>query len=196
MRPVTGAPPALEITCASATIAFVQGTSTSASPVSEVSAGARETALRLGALLRYLFLFDRGQQLRAIEESGLSFTQSKALLVLAADNGGGPCPGRELAEKVGLSEGTISRAVEGLVEAGYATRVEDAEDRRVRRIAITAVGEEAVGRIVAARLAGLEEFSAGLTAAERRKLDAALGKLLERPELAKTYEQIREQKDS
>jgi DNA-binding MarR family transcriptional regulator len=154
-----------------------------------------ETALRLGALLRHLFVFDRGGQLRAMEESGLTLTQCKALLVLSGpgpDAGGDACPGKDLAEQIGLSMATISRAVDGLVDAGYVTRVEDPDDRRVRRIAITDAGEEVVGRILTARLEGLREFSQSLTPAERRKLDSALDLLLERDELAQTYEKLKE----
>ena len=36
--------------------------------VPEVGAEARETAARLGALLRHLFLYDRGNMLRVIRE--------------------------------------------------------------------------------------------------------------------------------
>lgn len=151
------------------------------------------TALRLGAFLRHLFVFDRGAQLRAMEESGLTLTQCKALFVLSGPRSqSGACPGKELAENVGLSMATISRAVDGLVEDGYVTRVEDPDDRRVRRIAITESGEEVVGRILTARLEGLREFSATLSSAERRRLDAALDLLLEREELAGTYEQLKE----
>ena len=39
-----------------------------------------DTSARLGALWRHLFLYDRGNLLRVIEESGLSMTQTKALL--------------------------------------------------------------------------------------------------------------------
>lgn len=152
-----------------------------------------ETALRLGAFLRHLFVFDRGGQLRAMEESGLTLTQCKALLVLSGpDDGEAACPGKELAEQVGLSMAAISRAVDGLVEGGYVTRVEDPDDRRVRRIAITNAGEALVGRILSARLEGLREFSESLTPPERRKLDSALELLLEREELAQTYEQLKE----
>jgi DNA-binding MarR family transcriptional regulator len=152
-----------------------------------------ETAHKLAALLRYLFRFDRGAQLRAIEESGLSLTQTKALLELAATAAGaGSCPGRELAERVGLSEATISRAVDGLAERGFVTRIEDPSDRRVRLVAITPAGEDAVGKIVSARVAGLREFSASLRAGERRRLDAALAELLGRDDLAAAYRQVKE----
>lgn len=166
-----------------------------ASETRQAKATVDETALRLGAFLRHLFGFDRGGQLRAMEESGLTLTQCKALFILspsAAGSGEGACPGKELAEQIGLSMAAISRAVDGLVEGGYVTRVEDADDRRVRRIAITEAGEEVVGRILSARLAGLQEFSETLTAAERRKLDAALELMLEREELALTYRKLRD----
>jgi DNA-binding MarR family transcriptional regulator len=158
----------------------------------EAPGGAHQTALRLGALFRYMFAFDRGAQLRAMEESGLTLTQCKALFVLAGPPERGACPGKDLAEQVGLSMATISRAVDGLVDASYATRVEDPEDRRVRRIAITEAGERAVGQIVSARLEGLREFAEGLSATERRKLDGALEVLLRRPELAAIYEDVKE----
>jgi len=151
------------------------------------------TAQKLGALLRYLFGFDRGAQLRAIEESGLTLTQTKALLELSAPAAGaGSCPGRDLAERVGLSEATISRAVDGLAERRLVTRIEDPSDRRVRLIAITPAGEEAVGKIVSARMGGLREFSASLGAGERRKLDSALAELLGREDLAAAYRQVKE----
>lgn len=156
-----------------------------------VSPPAAETALRLGALLRYLFAFDRGAQLRAMEDSGLTLTQCKALFVLAGPSERAAYPGKELAEQVGVSMAAISRAVDGLVKAGCATRVEDAEDRRVRRIAITEAGERAVDRIVSARLEGLREFADGLSASERRKLDGALELLLRRPELAAIYADVK-----
>ena len=60
----------------------------------EVSGEAQETAARLSALLRHVFLYDRGNQLRVIEESGLSMTQCKALLELGGPRrGGGAAPG-------------------------------------------------------------------------------------------------------
>jgi DNA-binding MarR family transcriptional regulator len=170
----------------------MQGTRTgTVKPANQRAVG--ETAQMLGALLRYLFRFDRGAQLRAIEESGLTLTQTKALLELSAPAAGvGSCPGRELAERVGLSEATISRAVDGLAEHGLVTRIEDPGDRRVRLIAITPAGEDAVGRIVSARMGGLREFSASLGAGERRKLDAALAELLGREDLAAAYRRLKE----
>jgi len=170
----------------------MQGTRTGTARPADARA-VDETAQQLGGLLRYLFSFDRGAPLRAMEENGLTLTQTKALLELSAPGAGaGSCPGRELAERVGLSEATISRAVDGLAERGLVTRVEDPSDRRVRLIAVSPAGEEAVGEIVSARMEGLREFSASLGAGERRKLDAALAELLGRDEVAAAYRQVKE----
>src|SRR5215467_13030219 len=111
-------------------------------PVPEVGDEAKQTAARISALLRHLFLYDRGNLLRVIEESGLSMTQSKALLELGGL--GEETEARqvtELAEALGVSVPSMSRAVDALVRKRLASRVEDREDRRVRRVAITAKGK-------------------------------------------------------
>lgn len=158
-----------------------------------VTASAKDTAARMTALLRHLFLYDRGNQLRVIEETGLTMTQVKALLEL------GGLGHREayswqvtdLAEVFGVSVPSMSRAVDGLVKAKMATRVEDPSDRRVRRVKITAKGKELVDRLVTVRQAGMEAFVASLTPAQRRKLDAAVEALMDREDIAQTYEHLK-----
>jgi len=160
--------------------------------VPEVSAGAQETAARISALLRHLFLYDRGNLLRVIEESGLSMTQSKALLELGGL--GEAVEARQvgdLAEALGVSVPSMSRAVDVLVKKRLATRVEDPDDRRVRRIAITARGKKLVDTLMVVRQAGMETFAASLTAAQRRKLDAAIDALMDRQDIAEAYEHLK-----
>jgi DNA-binding MarR family transcriptional regulator len=170
----------------------VQATTTIEPPV-ELTPEAAETATKLAAMFRYLFANDGGTQLRAMEESGLGFSQCKALLLLSDPHGEAePWPLHELASSLGLSIASVSRAVDGLVRKRIVTRVEDKQDRRVRRVAITAKGQDVVGKIVAARLAGVERFAASLTAAERRKLDSALDALLAREEIARAYDELKE----
>ena len=159
----------------------------------EISAAEKDTAARLTALLGHLFLYDRGNLLRAIEETGLSLTQCKALLELG---GRGHREAHswqvsDLAELFGVSVPSMSRAVEGLVKAKLATRVEDSQDRRVRRIEITAQGKDLVDKLVTVRRAGIEAFAATLTAAQRRKLDAAVEALMDREDIARTYEHLK-----
>ena len=106
---------------------------------SERTAEAQETAARLSALMRHVFLYDRGNQLRVIEESGLSMTQCKALLELGGlGQSAETWQVGDLAEVFGVSVPSMSRAVDGLVKKGLATRVEDPDDRRVRQVKITA----------------------------------------------------------
>ena len=85
----------------------------------------------------------------------------------------------------------MSRALEGLVKAKMATRVEDPDDRRVRRVKITAKGKELVDRLVTVRQAGIEAFVATLTASQRRKLDAAVESLMDREDIAQTYDLLK-----
>src|SRR3954454_2429545 len=98
----------------------------------EVSPEARETAARISALMRHVFAYDRGHQLRVIEESGLTMTQCKALLELGGlGRDEKPQQVSDLAETFMVSVPSMSRAIDALVKSGYVTRLEDPEDRRV-----------------------------------------------------------------
>jgi DNA-binding MarR family transcriptional regulator len=163
-----------------------------ANEVEEIAPAAQDTAARLTALLRHLFLYDRGNQLRVLEDSGLSMTQCKALLELG---GLGNCPSTwqvsDLAELFGASLPSMSRAVDGLVKKGLATRVEDPSDRRVRLVRITGEGKDLVDTLVTVRRNGIEAFASTLSAAQRRKLDTAVDSLMDREDIAKTYQHLK-----
>jgi len=158
----------------------------------EVGPEAQETAARLTALFRHLFLYDRGNQLRVLEESGLSMTQCKALLELGGlGQESEAWQVSDLAEVFGVSVPSMSRAVDGLVKKELATRVEDPGDRRVRLVRITRLGQDLVETLVAVRQSGIESFAATLSAAQRRKLDAAVDSLMDRDDIAQTYEHLK-----
>jgi DNA-binding MarR family transcriptional regulator len=169
-----------------------QAIATANEAVEQVAPEARDTAARLGALLRHLFLYDRGNQLRVLEDSGLTMTQCKALLELG---GLGNCPSTwqvsDLAELFGASLPSMSRAVDGLVKKGLATRIEDPSDRRVRLVRITAEGKDLVDTLVTVRRNGIEAFASTLSAAQRRKLDTAVDSLMDREDIAKTYKHLK-----
>ena len=159
---------------------------------SGVGPEAQDTAARLTALFRHLFLYDRGNQLRVMEESGLSMTQCKALLELGGlGQTAEAWQVGDLAEVFGVSVPSMSRAVDALVKAGLATRVEDPDDRRARQVKITGRGKDLVETLVTVRKAGIEAFAATLTAAQRRKLDAAVDSLMDRDDIAQTYEHLK-----
>jgi DNA-binding MarR family transcriptional regulator len=158
----------------------------------ESSAELRETAARLGAFLRHIFIFSGGEHLRKMEESGLSLTQVKALLMLAGPEAEEPYAGRDIAERLQVSLASVSRAVDGLVRSRLVRRVEDPDDRRVRRLSITDKGRRLAGEIVAARLADLEAFAADLSPAQRRKLDAALEAVLDEEAIRAAVRELEE----
>jgi DNA-binding MarR family transcriptional regulator len=158
----------------------------------EVGPEAQETAARMIALVRHLFLYDRGNQLRVIEDSGLSMTQCKALLELGGlGQTAETWQVGDLAEVFGVSVPSMSRAVDALVKEGLATRVEDPDDRRARQVRITAKGKQLVETLVTVRQTGMQAFAATLSAAQRRKLDAAVDALMEREDIAQTYEHLK-----
>ena len=147
---------------------------------------AGDLAIKLGAFLLRCMGGGSSEVFRMIDESGLTFSQMKVLVELeAADEDARTVTA--LSEELGISAASASRAADGLVRKKLATRVEDAVDRRVRRLALTTAGRDLADRIISARLAGLEEFTDSLAGGERQKLESALDALLERPEIAEIY---------
>ena len=159
--------------------------------VQVTSSTAQETALRLGALLSSTSV-KTGALLQAIEESGLTLTQVKVLAALGDNEDDAPLPASEIAASIGASVPTASRAIDALVKKRLVSRAEDAQDRRVRRIAITAKGARLVGELIAQRTAALEAFVDGMTQEQRAKLEDALDALLEREEIATAYRRLKE----
>jgi len=151
----------------------------------------RELALRLGSLMLCSFGSDGGSVIRAIDETGLAFTQMKGLVTLSGHTDEEPMTVKDLSEELGLSLASASRAVDGLVRRKLATRVEDPDDRRVRRVSLTSAGQAIADELMAARLAGLQRFVDTLRADERRKLEAALEVLMERDDVSDSYRKHR-----
>lgn len=134
---------------------------------------------------------DGGSVIRAIDDTGLGFTQMKALVALSGPADEETMTVKDLSDGLGLSLASASRAVDGLVRRKLATRVEDPDDRRVRRVSLTSAGQAIADELMAARLAGLERFVETLGADERRKLEAALEVLMERDDISDTYRKHR-----
>lgn len=138
-----------------------------------------DTARCLGEFLRFLIQSSRNDFVRAVEEAELSLTQLKAMHVLAGADEELSLNG--LAERLGgLSLPTLSRAIDALVQRGYVRRTEDAEDRRVKRLGLTAKGQKTIDRLIEIRARELEAVLETLTDDERDRLAAALEPILER----------------
>jgi DNA-binding MarR family transcriptional regulator len=114
---------------------------------------------------------------RVVDELGLSFSQVKMLFLL---DDGGEHSLKEIAARLALSLPAASRAVDGLVERGFVTRRESAEDRRSRIVALAAPGREVAAAMLRARFRTLDSFEAELTPDERNALLTALLPIVER----------------
>jgi len=147
----------------------------------------RDLALRFGALMMCTLSSEGGAVIQAIDDSGLNFSQMKVLVALAGHEDTESATVKQVSGRLGLSLASASRAVDVLVKRNLATRAEDAEDRRIRRVSLTSEGQGVADELMAARMAGLEAFVASLSSVERRKLEAALDVLLQREDIADAY---------
>lgn len=139
-----------------------------------------ETIRRLASLVRHLMTTSGRDFLQAIDDLELSLTQLKLLNILWEDEEGTL---KELGDHLGLSLPAVSRAVDGLVQRGLLTRVEDEQDRRMKRVGLSRNGRKLADDLIQLRFAGLDAFVAGLSARERSALDKALELLSRRAEL-------------
>lgn len=142
---------------------------------------ATELADELLVFVTHLMKGSQSDVLQVAAELDLSMSQLRALHVL--EGAERPLALFELAERVGLSVAAMGRAIDGLVRVGLATRTEDREDRRVKRLAVTERGSDAILRLAAARREAVRRFSSTLTDDQRNALSRALAPILARPEV-------------
>jgi DNA-binding MarR family transcriptional regulator len=107
---------------------------------------ARETAMRLQHLATRMLRLARSQR----GKEAVGSAQYSAMAVLYDR---GPLSLGELARAEHVSHPTMSRVVTGLVKRGAALRLDDAADKRLRRVVLTAEGRALYKRICAARVA-------------------------------------------
>jgi len=125
------------------------------------------------ALVRAFRTVNRASN-RALQPFGLSAEQAHILLVLWLD---GPLKIGDLQRELALSSGTLTGAVDRMVDAGIVRRVQDPADGRVWRIEPAAFDAKK-RRAIEKALAAMEEGAfASLGARERRDLLAMLEKI-------------------
>ena len=149
-------------------VAYVQ-----ASDAPAQATEADELALKLGALLRHLLRATGRDFFAAMERHELGLTQVKALQALA--DAGEPISLGALSEQLGLSLPGVSRSVDGLVCRGFVKREEDPDDRRAKRLQLTAKGRRTLDTLLELRLAALRAWVETLDPAEQRALLDGLG---------------------
>jgi DNA-binding MarR family transcriptional regulator len=104
----------------------------------------------------------------------MTSTQRLALFETAI---GGPVRLSELADRMGITAPTASRAVDTLVEIGLLERLPDPADRRAVRIDVTRPGRKLIEERKARVVAALEPAVAALSAQDRARLAALLARL-------------------
>jgi len=109
-----------------------------------------------------------------IEETGLGLSDFGVLEALLHK---GPLPVNTIGPIVDLTPGSISTAVDRLVEKGLVSRVESAEDRRVRIVALTPTGKDLIAGAFREHSLQMKRVFSELSPAELHGLETALKKV-------------------
>jgi len=109
-----------------------------------------------------------------IEDTGLGDSDFRVLEVLLHK---GPLPVNTIGPIVDLTPGSISIAVDRLVAKGLVSRVESAEDRRVRIVALTPRGKALIVSAFRKHSGQMRRVFSELSPEELRGLEVALKKV-------------------
>jgi len=125
--------------------------------------------------------------LQAIERYALGRIQGADLgdsdfRVLEALLHKGPLPVNTIGPKVNLTPGSISVAVDRLYSKGLVSRVESAEDRRIRIVALTPSGKELIIPIFRRHAVDIRRVFAEMPSTELEQLEGTLKKVGRRAE--------------
>jgi MarR family 2-MHQ and catechol resistance regulon transcriptional repressor len=117
--------------------------------------------------------------LKGIAETGISDTDFRVLEALLHK---GPLPVNTIGPKVHLTPGSISVAVDRLLERGLVSRVESPDDRRVRMVALTKSGKELIVPIFRKHATEIAKMFSDAGARELEMLESVLKKTGKRAE--------------
>src|ERR1700719_2520034 len=109
-----------------------------------------------------------------IEGTGLGDSDFRVLEVLLHK---GPLPVNTIGPIVDLTPGSISIAVDRLAAKGLVSRVESAEDRRVRIVALTPCGKDLISGVFRKQSRQMKKVFSELNPEELRGLEVALKKV-------------------
>src|SRR5580692_8135095 len=108
-----------------------------------------------------------------IQETGLGLSDFGVLEILLHK---GPLPVNTIGPIIDLTPGSISTAVDRLFAKGLVSRVESAEDRRVRIVALTPRGKALIDSAFRKHAGQMKKVFSALTPEELRTVEAALKK--------------------
>jgi len=142
-------------------------------PVSSIEA-------HLGYWLRFVSNHVSHAFSRKVEARGVTVAEWVVLRELYDRDGMAPS---ELAARLGMTRGAISKLADRLAAKSLALRVADKEDRRYQSLKLTAEGRALVPRLSALADQNDAEFFGHIAAADRRKLETALKEIVKHHKL-------------
>jgi MarR family 2-MHQ and catechol resistance regulon transcriptional repressor len=114
-----------------------------------------------------------------LAETGIDDTDFRILEALLNK---GPLPVNAIGPKVFLTAGSISTAVDRLVERGLVSRVESSEDRRVRVVSLTPKGKRLIAPVFRKHAAEIKKVFADASPKELQALESTLKTIGKRAE--------------
>ncbi|MFW2850823.1 MarR family winged helix-turn-helix transcriptional regulator [Sphingomonas sp. TX0543] len=114
---------------------------------------------------------------RALTQQGASLTRTKMLLFIRARQGAARAA--DIAELFDLAPRTVTEALDGMERDALIARAADPDDRRVKRIAITAAGARMLEATEPLRQKVLSAQLTALSDEEHAQLTCLLGRLVE-----------------
>jgi DNA-binding MarR family transcriptional regulator len=118
-----------------------------------------------------------GPMIQLTTKFDLTLSQMKIIFII--DGADHPLALHEIAGASSLSLPAAGRAVDALLRNELVSRNEDENDRRVKRVALTEVGQDAADQISEARLEAMRKLVVDLSEEERSAFAAALVPVLE-----------------
>lgn len=112
---------------------------------------------------------------RRLEPHGLSEARF-VMLVMLERSPKGLAPSA-LADRAGVTRGTITGLLDGLERDGLVRRIPDPADRRALLIRLTKRGEDLAGELLGEHARWIGGLFAGLSAGKRRRLSGLLGRV-------------------
>ena len=135
------------------------------------------TSVAISRTVPHLTLLSRRVYAAATPE--LLGVNLKQVTMLAALRDQGELPQNTLCDMMRMTQNTVVTWLNELEEAGYVSRVRDAEDRRKHNVALTSLGAVVLERAETELRRLEDETLSGLTADERTQLRRLLAKALD-----------------
>lgn len=138
-------------------------------PVSDLSS-------HLGYWLRFVSNHVSLAFARKVEGRGVTVAE---WVMLRALHGQAPTAPSQLADRLGLTRGAVSKLADRLTAKGLVFRTASASDKRAHTLALTPAGAALVPQLAALADANDAEFFAALTPEERDTIERALRRIAE-----------------